>query len=171
MVMDAGQNKATDEVVVNVIDVRCGQGLNKVLVCHKEKKVQCVTEAAAKVHLAHGDVLGGCNTIAAGNTARPGSSQIDDDRLLKLRVVNFPNPVASITRIQYEIPFDGQLSISVFDVSGRKVKTLVNSNINAGHHSTYFDASALQNGVYYYKVLLQKGTKELKQTGKMIIAK
>lgn len=171
--MDAGQNKAMDEVKVNVIDVRCGKDLKKVLVCHKDKKQLCLIEAEVKEHLSHGDVLGACKTppVASDNVESPGSLKLNVYTPSTFRVKNFPNPVSSTARIQYEVPFEGKLSISVYDVTGREVKTLVNGNINAGHHNTYFDASALKNGVYYYKALLQKGEKELKQTGKMIVIK
>ena len=144
-----------------------------VLVCHKGKKEFCLNKDEVKEHLAHGDVLGACKAppVPSDNPARPGITKLNLDPPSKFRVTNYPNPVSSITRIQYEIPFDGRVAIKVYDVLGREVATLVNGSKKAGFHKTDFDASSLQKGVYYYKASLQAGEKIITQSGKMIVIK
>lgn len=65
---------------------------------------------------------------------------------------NFPNPFNPSTKINYDLPFDGKISINVFDVSGKEVATLVNDVMTAGYHTLSFNASNLSSGVYFYKI-------------------
>jgi len=170
---DAGQNKAMDEVKVNVIDVRCGKDLKKVLVCHKGKQESCLTSPEVKEHLAHGDVLGACKAppLPSDNPARPIITKLNLDPPSKFSVTNYPNPVSAITRIQYEIPFDGRLSIKVYDVLGREVATLINADKKVGYHKTDFNVSLFKNGLYYYRAVLNGEKKMVTQSGKMIVNK
>ena len=69
---------------------------------------------------------------------------------------NFPNPFNPSTMINYELPTNTWVSIRVFDMLGRAVKTLVNERQSAGNHSVAFNASKLPSGVYFYR--LQAGT-------------
>ncbi len=65
---------------------------------------------------------------------------------------NFPNPFNPSTMIEYKLPNDGNVSISVYDNSGKEVKSLVNEFKAAGYYSVNFNASSLSSGVYYYKL-------------------
>jgi len=60
-VTDANGCNRTDKVTVFVNDVRCGNKMDKVKVCHKGKEI-CIESKDVEDHLAHGDVLGGCKT-------------------------------------------------------------------------------------------------------------
>lgn len=60
-VTDANGCSRTDDVTVFVNDVRCGDKMDKVSVCHKGTKI-CVAAEAVHAHLAHGDVLGDCKS-------------------------------------------------------------------------------------------------------------
>ncbi|HZI54801.1 MAG TPA: T9SS type A sorting domain-containing protein, partial [Chitinophagaceae bacterium] len=171
--IDAGKNKAMDEVKVTVIDVRCGKNLDKVLVCHEGKKLLCIGEAEVKVHLAHGDILGACKAppVPSDNPARPAISKLNLDPPTKFRVTNYPNPVLTTARIQYEIPFDCRVVIKVYDISGREVATLVNADKKAGYHNTDLNVSSFQSGVYYYKAILNGEKKVITRSGKIIVVK
>jgi hypothetical protein len=65
---------------------------------------------------------------------------------------NYPNPFNSSTTIWFDIKESGQVSLKVFDLLGREVAILVNSNLSAGSHMISWDASGLASGIYLYKI-------------------
>ena len=80
---------------------------------------------------------------------------------------NYPNPFNATTTIPFYIPHQMHVELTLFDLLGRKVKTLLNKELSAGHHSVQFDASALSSGVYYYQ--LKAGN--VRYSRKMILLK
>ena len=65
---------------------------------------------------------------------------------------NYPNPFNPSTRIKYELPRAGHVTLSVHDVLGREVALLVNEVADAGYHEATFDGSHLSSGVYLYQL-------------------
>jgi hypothetical protein len=66
---------------------------------------------------------------------------------------NYPNPFNPSTTINYFLKNPSRVEISVFDMNGRKVATLVNAaNTNSGWHQVSFDASNLSTGIYIYRL-------------------
>ncbi len=65
---------------------------------------------------------------------------------------NFPNPFNPNTNISYDIPYDCFVTIRIYDVSGREIKSLVNEFIKAGSYITGFNGSGIASGVYFYKI-------------------
>jgi hypothetical protein len=65
---------------------------------------------------------------------------------------NYPNPFNPSTSIRFQVPADGNVSIKVYDVSGKMVAELVNGFIQKGSHSVQFNASNLSSGAYYYRM-------------------
>ncbi|MEI6945961.1 SBBP repeat-containing protein [Paraflavisolibacter sp. H34] len=84
------------------------------------------------------------------------------------RLSHFPNPVAATARIRYELPVEGQVSLKLYDLLGREVRTLVNASAKAGVYTAEVDASPLREGVYYYTLRLESGTGVWVTTNKMI---
>lgn len=80
---------------------------------------------------------------------------------------NYPNPFNPVTNINYDIPVSGFVSLKLYDISGKEVAVLVNSNMNAGYYTVRFDASNFASGVYFYT--LTAG--EMQITKKMILTK
>jgi hypothetical protein len=80
---------------------------------------------------------------------------------------NSPNPFNPITTINYSIMAPGHVSLSVYNLAGQKVATLVNGNMSIGNHSVSFDGSSLASGVYFYRFEAEKFNK----TGKMLLVK
>lgn len=81
---------------------------------------------------------------------------------LKLELGNYPNPFNPTTVIKYEIPKETHVTITVFDILGRKVETLVNGNETAGIHEVTFDGSRFASGVYFYRLTTQSYSKVMK---------
>ena len=82
-------------------------------------------------------------------------------------LTNYPNPFNPITTISYSIASPGHVSLSVYNITGQKVATIVNSNMSVGNHSVSFDGSNLASGVYFYRFEAGKFNK----TGKMLLVK
>ena len=83
---------------------------------------------------------------------------------------NYPNPFNPSTKISYSIPSEGKVSLSIFDMTGKEVKSLVNSVQTAGYYSVSFDGSSLASGVYYYRVTVT-GQNNFVATRKMLLVK
>jgi hypothetical protein len=65
---------------------------------------------------------------------------------------NYPNPFNPKTRISYSIPAPSKVELVVFDLLGKKVKTLVNEEKPVGTFEVVFDGSDYSNGTYFYKL-------------------
>ncbi|MBC8185346.1 T9SS type A sorting domain-containing protein [candidate division KSB1 bacterium] len=65
---------------------------------------------------------------------------------------NYPNPFNALTRINYTLANKSTVKLSVFDISGRVVTTLVSQVQNTGKYSVFFDASDLSSGTGIYKL-------------------
>jgi hypothetical protein len=65
---------------------------------------------------------------------------------------NYPNPFNPTTTITFAMPSSANVKLSVFDMAGRHVKTLVNGYVNAGSYDVNFNAANLASGVYFYKL-------------------
>lgn len=85
---------------------------------------------------------------------------------------NFPNPFNPTTEISFGLPFDGNVSVEIYDITGRRVRTLVNDYRPAGLYVVTWDGSndhgtKVASGVYLYK--LASGDKVI--TKKMVMLK
>ena len=82
---------------------------------------------------------------------------------------NYPNPFNPTTTIQFALPKAGRVSLKVYDVSGRLVRTLFNNEgLNEGTFKHIFDGSDIASGVYFYSLIVND---ELIGTKKMILIK
>ena len=80
---------------------------------------------------------------------------------------NYPNPFNPATNISYSLPYDGFVSLIIYDMSGREIQTLVNEFKQTGKYIVSFNASQLSSGVYFYKI--KSGSFE--QVRRMILLK
>jgi hypothetical protein len=65
---------------------------------------------------------------------------------------NYPNPFNPSTVITYSIPISSKVTLTVYDVLGKLITTLVNENQEAGNYSVNFNAAGLSSGMYFYKM-------------------
>ncbi len=88
---------------------------------------------------------------------------------------NYPNPFNPSTTINYELPNAGSVKIIVYDISGKKVKTLINEFRQAGSYNVIFDGKNLASGVYFYKLVVSGanllGSNNFEQTRRMVLIK
>lgn len=67
---------------------------------------------------------------------------------------NYPNPFNPSTTVRFQIPNTGRVNLSVFDVLGRRVATILDEHLVAGYYQRTFRASNLASGVYVYRLTL-----------------
>ena len=99
---------------------------------------------------------------------------VDGDQLPTVYTLhqNYPNPFNPTTQIKYDLPEDAMVSITIYDIMGRSIRSLVNSQQTAGYHSIQWNATnnlgePLSAGMYIYTI--QAG--EFRQTKKMVLLK
>lgn len=87
----------------------------------------------------------GCSgtLTGTGNSETPLSFKLEQ---------NYPNPFNPVTKISYALPKSGLVTLSVYDILGKEVATLVNEVKSAGSYSVDFNASNFTSGVYFYKI-------------------
>jgi endo-1,4-beta-xylanase len=94
-------------------------------------------------------------------STEPGAEAAPSARLLS----NYPNPFRPTTQIGYVLTEPAEVTLTVYDVLGREVLTLVDEHRGAGEHTVRFDATGLASGVYLYR--LQAGS--VAQTRHMVL--
>jgi len=125
-------------------------------------------------------------TLDNGYIAVAYSSQPDDGNTLILRLAtdptnieqrlpsipssftleqNYPNPFNPVTIINYRLPMSSEVQLSIYNLLGQKVATLVDRKQKAGTYQVEWDASAFASGIYYYRI--QAG--EFQDVKKMIL--
>ena len=65
----------------------------------------------------------------------------------------YPNPFNPVTTLDFALPIDGKVSLTVYDMRGREVALLINGNMDAGYHSVIWHADAQASGVYFVKMV------------------
>jgi hypothetical protein len=77
---------------------------------------------------------------------------------------NYPNPFNSRTVIRYYLPVKTEVSLSVYDLLGRKVKKLVDQYQTQGYHSAFWDGTdgkgkEVSSGIYFYLMETSEGVR------------
>jgi hypothetical protein len=80
---------------------------------------------------------------------------------------NYPNPFNPSTDISFDLPKAGRVELSVFNILGQQVATLVNEHREAGHYVVTWDANQYSSGVYFYRI----AAADFSATKKMLLLK
>ncbi|MBK8551197.1 MAG: T9SS type A sorting domain-containing protein [Ignavibacteria bacterium] len=80
---------------------------------------------------------------------------------------NYPNPFNPKTKIKFEIPNLSNVKLTIFDMLGKEIKTLIDMSLHAGVYDSEWDGSNFPSGIYFYRLL----TNEFAETKKMILLK
>ncbi len=88
------------------------------------------------------------------------------------KVNNYPNPFNPTTTIEFSIRNDSKVDLSIYNIKGQNIKTLLNCNLEKGNHSIIWDGSdnfgkSVSSGVYFYKLK----TKDNQSANRMLLLK
>ena len=131
--------KSPTEILVNItVSSSAASGSRTITVTN-------TSPGGGSANLPAGFTVGtGIATSVEGNTG-----QIPDQFVLQEA---YPNPFNPSTRISFTIPKADHVSIVVYDMLGKGISTLVDSDLGAGSHSVTFDGKNLASGTYIYRI-------------------
>ncbi|WP_276131763.1 M4 family metallopeptidase [Polluticoccus soli] len=175
-ISDANGCSATDSVKVCVIDVRCGNHLDKVTICHKGPNgfvTQCVSLNTVANHLAgHDDQLAACGTNKACNF--DGAKFANNTVQNPIETVSsyldvYPNPFNDQTTIMFRLAASEHVQLKVYDVSGKEIAVLYNGAYKTGAiKEITFKGTEYPSGVYFLTV---ESDKDEDMTKKIVITR
>lgn len=85
---------------------------------------------------------------------------------------NYPNPSNPSSKVDYQIPFAGKVSLRVYDITGKEVATLVDKEMEGGYYTAEFNGSNLASGVYFYRLITTDNIgNNFNKTMKLILVK
>ena len=113
-------------------------------------------------------------TTAWINAGSPTQSFSDEQSIQNVYLLdqNYPNPFNPVTILRYDLPENALVNITIYDMMGRRVRTLVSNQQSTGYKSVQWNAtndagSPVSAGLYFYTI--QAG--EFRQTRKMVLLK
>ena len=92
----------------------------------------------------------------------------EQSNLNTIMLSNRPNPFNGTTTIDYELPYDGKVSLNIYNYLGSCVKTMVSEQQLKGNHSLKFEAGSLPAGVYMATLIVKSENNEMVRTIKLI---
>jgi hypothetical protein len=106
--------------------------------------------------------------IMINGAVHVGTSGVDEPILPgEFNLQSYPNPFNAQTTIAYDLTFSSNVTLSIFDITGRKIETLFDGSQNAGPHQIIWIANDYSSGVYFYRI--QAGN--LNQTKRALLLK
>ena len=89
------------------------------------------------------------NVVSSLITGIAGNSSLPDKYAL---YSNYPNPFNPSTKIKFDIPKSGIVKLTIYDILGRQVSTLINSELTAGRYEMEWNAGSYSSGIYFYRI-------------------
>jgi len=83
---------------------------------------------------------------------------------------NRPNPFSTTTQIEYTLPENGKVRLSVVDLLGQEISVLVNQTQSAGSYTVQYNAAGMAPGVYIYKITVEGESRDFVDTRRMVIS-
>ena len=77
---------------------------------------------------------------------------------------NYPNPFNPVTKIAYALPVASHVSMRIYDLAGRQVRSLVDQEMPAGYHEVAFSATGLSSGIYLCRMVADTFVQTRKMT-------
>ena len=104
------------------------------------------------------------------NDIKSDITEVDEVPTVNSLSQNFPNPFNPTTTIKFGLRAKGHVSIKIYDVAGRLVRTLVNDVREAGHYNVTWNGennhgNKVASGVYFFKM----NTADYEKTNKMVL--
>lgn len=94
--------------------------------------------------------------VRSFTTGKPVNVETENNQLLNFYLSqNYPNPFNSSTLIEFSIPFYSFVTLKIYDILGREVRTLISNNLQGGNHKIKLDANDLSSGIYIYQLYFQ----------------
>lgn len=84
---------------------------------------------------------------------------------------NYPNPFNPVTKINFDLPAVSKVNVTIFDITGREIKTIINGFLEAGYYTETFNASDLSSGVYFYRIIAESSGRTYSDTKKMVLVR
>jgi hypothetical protein len=94
------------------------------------------------------------NLIESIDGVKPSTSNVPKSFALRQ---NYPNPFNPTTNISYDLPNASRVTLSIYNVLGQQVATIVNKNQTAGTYTASFNAGNYASGVYFYRLTAVSG--------------
>ncbi len=169
-VTDANGCTYTDCMVVNATDIRCGNNLQKITICHippgngGNPQTLCIAANAVAQHVpGHGgDYLGACGAVSPCTnlkTDEPGTEAAAAQDGGEAELAAFPNPFSSMTTVRFSLPEDGAAELRVYSMTGEEVAVLFDGMAEANRsYEVEWKASGVAQGIYFAKLITSNGT-------------
>jgi len=84
---------------------------------------------------------------------------------------NYPNPFNPVTTLEFDIPENGVTRLSLFDLTGKEVMTIIDRELSAGHYRFQLDGRDLVSGIYIYQIQVNGQKESYLATRKLILLK
>jgi hypothetical protein len=144
-ITDANGCQQSATITISVMDIRGGQKMDKVIVCHKGNS-QIVDGNSITAHLAHGDILGGCQTASRSVTD---AKIMEEESENRLAVKVLPNPSSGFFTILIQsAKTDEKINVRIKYVNGRTIEQKQNLFAN----QTLKVGAGYQPGLYFVEV-------------------
>jgi len=129
-------------------DVNASKELSQMLTLKQVIKTDRPKSITEHVRIVSEDI----RKVFGSNTSSKGNEPKNIPMVFRLSQ-NYPNPFNPVTKINYDLPKDSKVKIVIYDILGREVKRLVNSELKtAGSYIVDFNASNYASGVYFYRI-------------------
>ncbi len=142
---------ASDDVTVEVIDVRCGPFNHRVEVCYQGNNL-CVFPFFARYLLSQGAVLGNC---PGGNR----TVELGENDLLNKSICQvFPNPFSTYTNFAFTLDHDTQATLRIYNMKGQLIEEVYKGRVMTGmQQSAQWHAEGHPQGLYLYRLSSERG--------------
>jgi hypothetical protein len=168
-VTDANGCSESCTVRVCVIDVRCGQNLQKIEICHNPSgnnpQTLCINPNAFTInaHLQHGDHLGSCGSdvpcaapLKSDGGAEAGAAHDHDHGMGEMEA--YPNPFSDVTTVRFMLPEGGEARLEVYSLTGERVAVLFEGMVEAGlDYEVEWKPEQVSQGIYFARLTTSHG--------------